>query len=246
MNLKNKNILITGGAKRVGATIARSLAMAGVNVIIHYNRSIQEAVKLQKILRKLGTKCQIYQADLSNIKTMKTMIDLVLKEFKTIDGLICNASVFPKTPFFEVKEDEWDKIITVNLKSHFFICQIIGKKMVEQSSGKIVFITDVSAEHPWPNYLPYSISKAGLNHLVLGLAKTLAPTVQVNGVAPGTVLPPENVSEKKLKFYKDQTLLNRIGSTEDVAKTVIFLLEQSDFITGTIIPVDGGYRIKGK
>ena len=245
MKLQNKNILITGGARRVGAEIARNLTAAGSNVIIHYNRSVEEAENLQHELQKAGSNCQIFQADLRNIQTLEKMVFSILEKYNTIDGLVCNASVFSRTPFFSVKEEEWDQIIAVNLKSHFFLCQLIGKKMVEQNSGKIVIISDVGAENPWPNYLPYTISKAGLNHLVIGLAKVLAPAVQVNGVAPGTILPPETVSEKEVEFYKEKTLLKRIGSPLDIAKTVQFLFEQSDFITGAILPVDGGYRIKG-
>ena len=168
MNLKNKNILITGGAKRVGAEMARCLATGGANIIIHYNNSEQEANSLQNELQKNGSDCQKYRANLENIKDLKNMVDQILEKYKTIDGLICNASIFPRTPFFSVSEEDWDQIMAVNLKSHFFLCQMIGKKMVNQKSGKIVILTDVCTENPWVNFLPYSISKSGLNHLIIG------------------------------------------------------------------------------
>ncbi|HDL18040.1 MAG TPA: SDR family oxidoreductase [Bacteroidetes bacterium] len=245
MDLKNKNILITGGAKRVGAAISRYLSARGAHMIIHFNRSVQEAKNLHAELTGLNRPVDFVQADLENLSGLHDMVDTVLQKHGRIDGLICNASIFFHTPFFSVTEEEWDQIVAVNLKSYFFLCQMIGKKMVEQKSGKIVIITDVSADHPWCGYLPYTITKAGLAHLVKGLAKTLSPSVQVNGVAPGTVLPPEDASARQVEKYENQTLLKRVGTPDDIAKTVHFLIADSEFITGVNIPVDGGYRLRG-
>lgn len=245
MDLKNKNILITGGAKRVGAAISRYLAAQGARMIIHFNRSVQEAENLRAEFAALSRPVDFVQADLENLSGLREMVDTVLHRHGRIDGLICNASIFLHTPFFSVTEEEWDQTMAVNLKSYFFLCQMVGKKMIEQKSGKIVIITDVSADHPWSGYLPYTITKAGLAHLVKGLAKTLAPSVQVNGVAPGTVLPPEDASVQQVEKYENQTLLKRVGTPDDIAKTVHFLMANSEFITGAIIPVDGGYRLGG-
>lgn len=245
MKLSNKNILITGGAKRVGAEITRYLCRAGARVIAHYHRSVSEASQLQAELQQQGFSCDTVRADLSDLDAVRTMTEEVLRKWDHIDALVCNASLFRRTPFFSVTESEWDTFLTVNLKSHFFLCQMIGREMVARKQGKIVVITDVSAEIPWPGFLPYSITKAGLQHMVKGLARVLAPHIQVNGVAPGTVLPPENASAVDLESYRQQNLLKKIGTPADIAKTVAFLLQNSDFITGTIIPVDGGYRLKG-
>jgi len=237
--------LITGGAKRVGAEISQFLAVAGANLIVHYFRSVHEAEKLKRELKNKNFSCDLIKANLADLNELRKMVTLISEQHGQLDGLVCNAAIFLHTPFFSVCEKDWDQVMSVNLKSHFFLSQLIGKQMVKQKSGKIVFITDVSADFPWPGYLPYTISKAGLKHLVQGLAKVLAPYVQVNGVAPGTVLPKEDVSETDVEFYRNQTLLKKIGTPVDIAKMVLFLFENSDFITGTIIPVDGGYSLKG-
>jgi pteridine reductase len=244
MDVKNKKILVTGGARRIGAEISRALALEGADVIVHYFHSVQDAERLKQELQNQQLSCDLVKANLSNFSELREMVTYVFDHFDSLDGLVCNAAIFPHTPFFSVREEEWDHVMTVNLKSHFFLSQMIGQKMVEQKSGKMVFITDVSADIPWPGYLPYTISKAGVNHLIKGLAKVLAPYAQVNGIAPGIVLPSEDISEAEKEFYRNQTLLKRIGSPEDIARTVVFLFENSDFMTGTIIPVDGGYSIK--
>ncbi len=244
MDLKNKKILVTGGAVRLGAGISLYLARAGAEVIIHYFHSSREAEQLQRKITGQGLKCDLVLSDLSDLKNLRDQIKTTIKKHGSIDGLVCNASIFPHTPFFSVTEKDWDRTLSINLKGHFFLCQLIGQKMMAQKTGQIVFITDVSANNPWPGYLPYTISKAGLEHMVKGLAKVLAPYVRVNGVAPGTVLPPENVSAQELELYKNRTLLKKIGTPDSVAKTVAFLFNNSDFITGAIIPVDGGYSIK--
>ena len=243
--LKGKKILVTGGARRVGEAICRALASRGAEVIVHYHRSEPAARELAASLKKLGGRAETVQFDLADIAGMRETVSALLERHGSLDALVCNAAVFFPTPFFDVREQDWDTIVNTNLKGNFFLCQQIGAKMLADEKGDIVLITDVSGEFPWTGYLPYTVSKAGLNHLVKGLAKALAPHVRVNGIAPGTVLPPDGASLDELEGYRRRTLLGRIGEPEDVAQAVLFFLENARFVTGTVLPVDGGYRLKG-
>lgn len=229
----------------MGAVIVRTLFERGAEVIVHYHHSEAEAKELQKSLSRRSHPLRVVSFDLADIPEMRAKIGKLLEEIDHLDGLVCNAAVFFATPFFQVTEEQWDCILNVNLKSTFFLCQQVGKHMMEKGGGKIVLISDVSAGHPWPAYLPYTISKAGINHLARGLAKILAPKVTVNVVAPGTVLPAEGTPKTDLEVYRKKTLLKTLGSPKDVAESVCFLFEHSDFITGAIIPVDGGYDVQG-
>lgn len=245
MSLKDRVILVTGGARRVGAAISRIIAKSGANLILHYHSSENEANELKDELQSQNLHVELRCCDLSDINQAAAMVASVVEKHGKIDALVGNAAIYYKTPFLKTTEKEWDEILSINLKAYFFLCQQIGIQMKLQKHGKIILISDVSAELAWPNYLPYTISKAGINHLVYGLAKALAPEVQVNAVAPGTVLPAEQSSRKRREFFKNHTLLKKIGAPEDIAKTVRFLLADSEYITGTIIPVDGGFRLEG-
>ncbi len=168
------------------------------------------------------------------------MRDKIIEKFGKIDVLINNAAIFYRTPFFEVTDKEWYDFLDVNLKGTFYGCQIMGELMVKQRSGKIINIADVSAESVWPAYIPYCISKAGVITLTKGLAKALAPYVTVNAISPGTVLLAENYDEAEENYLIERTPLKRVGEPQDIANTAAFLIEGSDFITGTVINVDGG------
>jgi NAD(P)-dependent dehydrogenase (short-subunit alcohol dehydrogenase family) len=161
-----------------------------------------------------------------------------------LDVLVNNAALFYKTPFGEISEKDWDTFHTLNLKSAFFMAQSASRYMLKHKSGKIINIGDSSADSPFPAYLPYSISKAGIVAMTKGLAKALAPHIQVNCVNPGPVMIPEGYSEEDRQSAIQKTLLKREGSGKDIAKTIRFLLEGSDYITGAIIPVDGGRHIR--
>ncbi|MEC8359345.1 MAG: SDR family oxidoreductase, partial [SAR324 cluster bacterium] len=139
----------------------------------------------------------------------------------------------------EVVESEWDHLISLNLKAPFFLSQLVGASMLKGGQGKIVNIVDVAAERPWPQFLPYCASKAGLVSLTKGLAKALAPAVQVNAIAPGTMLPPPESSSFSQDLAIERSLLKKMGRPDDIAKAVIYFLE-NDFVTGTVLPVDGG------
>ena len=244
MDLKNKVVLITGGAVRIGRVISLELSNAGTEIFCQYFSSSDSAQSLKSEIEKSGGKIHIFQSDLSKLDGINQTIDEVIRVFGRIDILVNNAAVFFKTPLGEVSENNWDTLHSLNLKSPFFLAQAVSQIMLKQKSGKIINIADAGAETPFPAYLPYSISKAGIINMTKGLAKALAPDIQVNCISPGPVMFPERYSEEERTYSIEQTLLKREGSAEDIAKTVRFLLEGSDYITGAVIPVDGGRQIR--
>lgn len=244
MNLKNKVVLITGGVVRVGRAISLELNKTGAKIFCQYFSSSDSALSLKEEVENIGGNIHLFQSDLSDQKGIKQTVDEVIRIYGRIDILINNAALFFRTPLGNVKEKDWDTLHTLNLKSPFFLAQAVSKFMIEQKSGKIINIADAGAETPFPAYIPYSISKAGIINMTKGLAKALAPNIQVNCISPGPVMFPESYSEEDRNFALEQTLLKREGSAEDIAKTARFLLEGSDFITGAVIPVDGGRHVR--
>jgi pteridine reductase len=242
MELKGKTVLITGAAKRVGRTIALTLARQGAHVLIHYGQSQKEAQELAGAIADLGVPSALFQADLSNTSECLNLIEEVSRDH-SVDVLINNASIFPRTPLGQMTDEDWDRNMAVNLKAPFTFGLHFGQQMKKKGRGKVINIIDWSAYRPYKNYLPYCVSKGGLVTLTQALALELAPEVQVNGVAPGPVLPPEEYSQKEKEQLKHVTPLQKLGTPEDVAKTVQFLIEGSDFITGQVTFVDGGRMI---
>lgn len=244
MDLKNKTVLITGGAVRIGRAISLELGKAGATIFCQYFSSTESARSLKGQIEKNGGRIYIFKSDLSNQDGIKKTVDEVIRVYGRVDVLVNNAAIFFKTPLGKVTEEDWDILHNLNLKTPFFLAQAVSHYMLNQKSGKIINIADTGAETPFPAYLPYSISKAGIINMTKGLAKALAPNIQVNCINPGPVMFPENYSKEERKFSIEQTLLKREGSAEDIAKTVRFLLEGSDYITGAVIPVDGGRHIR--
>ncbi|HWP90810.1 MAG TPA: 3-oxoacyl-ACP reductase family protein [Thermodesulfobacteriota bacterium] len=243
MDIKDKVALVTGGARRVGRAISLGLAEKGANLVVNYNHSAEEAKEVVKLIRKMGREAIAVKADVSKKPEVYKLVDKALNRFGRIDILVNNAGIFFHTPFLEIPEEDWDLFMDVNLKSVFLCSQRVAITMNKQSSGKIINIADSAGGiRGWKDYIPYCVSKAGVIMLTKTMAKALAPNVQVNAVAPGPVLLPAYYLDREKKRAIDSTLLKRVGSPEDVAKAVIFLVE-SDYITGEIIAVDGGSLI---
>ena len=240
MDLKDKVALVTGGAVRVGRAITIELIKAGAIVFCHYYNSEHQALELKKDYPAI----HLLRGDLRQLSMTGELVRGVIKKAGTIDILINNAAIFKKTPFGSVSERDWDNLFAINLKPHFFLSQEASKIMVEKKSGKIVNIADTGGLRPWPSYIPYSLTKSGIINLTTGLAKALAPHVQVNCINPGPVLMPETYSEEQIEKAIDKTLLKRAGKAEDISSAVRFFLEDGDYITGVILSVDGGRSIK--
>ena len=239
MDLKNRTVLVTGAGVRLGQAVAVSLGQQGMKVALHYHQSMEGAKETLDLMGGDIKQHGCFQADLRQVSKIELLIQHIEEKLGQIDVLINNAADFFPTPLGEVSESEWDHLISLNLKAPFFLSQLVGTSMLKQGQGKIVNIVDVAAERPWPQFLPYCASKAGLVSLTKGLAKALAPAVQVNAVAPGTMLPPPQISSFSQDLAIERSLLKKMGRPDDIARAVTYFLE-NDFVTGTVLPVDGG------
>jgi NAD(P)-dependent dehydrogenase (short-subunit alcohol dehydrogenase family) len=235
--------LVTGAARRVGRAIALALGEAGFDVVVHFRSSGDEAEKTAADLQARGARAWLLRADLANVAEIEGLFGEVGEQAGRLDLLVNSASSFFRTPFGSTREKEFDELLASNLKAPFFCSQFAAALMNAGGGGQIVNLLDAAVFRPFPGYLPYSAAKAGLHALTIGLARALAPKIRVNGVAPGPVLMPSNSDREQLKAAVEATLLKRAGSPDDVARTVVFLATGPDFITGAVIPVDGGRSV---
>ena len=243
LTLNNKVVLITGGAKRVGAAICRELHAHGANLMIHYKTSITEARALQAELNlQRSNSVAIIQGDLLNIAVLPSLVSETVKQFGHLDVLINNASTYYPTEIGKITEENWHDLMGSNLKAPMFLAQAAAVEL-RKNYGCIVNITDMHIERPKKGYVVYSVAKAGLVTLTKSLAHELSPEVRVNAVAPGPVQWPENnpqFDEVYRQRVISQTLLKKIGEPQDIAKAVKFLVADAPFITGHVLAVDGG------
>ncbi|GIK43831.1 MAG: beta-ketoacyl-ACP reductase [Chloroflexota bacterium] len=239
MELKDKVALVTGCAVRVGRVIALTLAERGCHIVMTY---LTEAEPYQETAAEIQAKGVKVLALPMNVQTPgdpARVVTAAVARFGRVDLLVNNASVWLKAPFLEITEQAWRSALDINLTGPFLMSQAVAPHMLRQKAGLIVNITDLSAYQTWAGYAHHSASKAGLVALTRVMAAELAPDVRVNAIAPGTVLLPDNADEAKVQWAVENSLLKRIGTPEDVARTVVFLAE-SDFITGAVYFVDGG------
>ncbi len=241
--LQDKVVLITGGARRVGAAICRRLHASGASLLVHYRSSTIEARALQVELNaQRADSVVLMQADLLKVSNAAELVKGVLKRFGRLDVLINNASSFYPTPVGEIGEKAWDDLIGTNLKAPLFLAQAAAPEL-RKNHGCIVNIVDIHAELPMRNHAVYTAAKGGLLALTRALARDLGPEVRVNGISPGTILWPEDDAwkdEVARQRIISQTVLKRIGEPDDIARAVEFLIAQSPFITGQVLAVDGG------
>lgn len=238
-------ILVTGAARRVGAEIARTLHAGGVRVVLHYRHSATEAEALAATLNEQRPdSAMLVQADLKEDGAPEAVMDAVRGWHGRLDALVNNASSFYPTPLGQIDAAAWAELIGSNLKGPLFLSQAAAPALRERH-GAIVNIVDIHAERPLKNYPVYCVAKAGLLGLTRALAIELAPDVRVNGISPGPVEWPEDG-----QFQPDQkdaivrhTLLGRVGSPGDIARTVRFLVFDAPYITGQILAVDGGRSV---
>jgi pteridine reductase len=242
--LRDQVVLITGGARRVGAEIARTLHSAGANVLIHYRSSAAAAIALADHFNQVRPRsAAIYAAHLLTAEAPEKLVAMTLKEFGRLDILINNASSFYATPVGFITLPQWDDLIGSNLKAPLFLSQAAAPWLRAQR-GLIINMIDIHAFRPLKAHPVYSAAKAGLAMLTRALARELGPEIRVNGIAPGPVLWPEGDMDDGLKReIIDKTALKRHGTPADVARTALFLAQDAPYITGQIIAVDGGRSI---
>jgi NAD(P)-dependent dehydrogenase (short-subunit alcohol dehydrogenase family) len=243
VRLRGQWALVTGAAKRVGHAIAVELAGRGANVVVHYNRSAAEADAAVRGLEALGVQACALRADLGQAEQVAALAAQAEARTGGIALLVNSAANYFRTPFDAVREADWDAALDVNLKAPFLLSWAIGRAMRGRGRGRIVNLADWAAERPYDDYLPYCVAKAGVVCLTKALAKALAPDVQVNAVAPGPVMPPDDLPAAERQGIVRATPLKRFGKPDDVARCVRFLAEEADFSTGAVYLVDGGRLI---
>jgi pteridine reductase len=242
--LRDRVVLITGGARRVGAEIARTLHAAGANVLIHYRSSAAAAIALADEFNKQRARsAAIFAAHLLNADAPDKLVAATLLEFGRLDILINNASSFYPTPIGQITAPQWDDLMGSNLKVPLFLSQAAAPSLRAQR-GLIINMIDIHGLRPLKAHPVYSAAKAGLAMLTRSLARELGPEIRVNGIAPGPVLWPEGDMDEALKReIIDKTALKRHGTPQDIARTALFLAKDAPYITGQIIAVDGGRSI---
>jgi NAD(P)-dependent dehydrogenase (short-subunit alcohol dehydrogenase family) len=246
MDLTGKVVLITGG-KRIGAVVATTLAKAGADVAMVYNRSRAEADETAAAVRALGRRAMSVQADVSSEHDCAMAVDATVAELGRLDILINMASLYVSKPFDQLTAADWDRQLSVDLRATFLFARAAAIVMKRVGGGRIINFADwvVASGRPrYPGYLPYYVAKAGVKALTEALALELAPDqILVNAIAPGPILAPPDMSAKESESVVQNTPLGRWGGEGEIAKAVMFLI-QSDFVTGETIRVDGGRHVK--
>jgi NAD(P)-dependent dehydrogenase (short-subunit alcohol dehydrogenase family) len=237
-SIKDRVILVTGAAKRIGRSIALRLATEGARVAIHYNGSQAEA-------RATAQECggaPLFRADLEHVAEIEGMFQQVNAHFGRLDGLVNNAARFTRFDPLAITEADWDFIHSVNLKATFFCNQHAARLMLAGDGGRIVNISSLGGIRAWPEHAHYCASKAGVIMLTRALAQAFAPAVTVNSVAPGVILldPPDERTARMI----ERTPAKRGGTPEEIADAVMYFLTASNFVTGQVIAVDGGLSQK--
>jgi NAD(P)-dependent dehydrogenase (short-subunit alcohol dehydrogenase family) len=241
MELQNSVALVTGGAHRVGRAVALALAEAGADLIIHYHSSSAAADATAQEIETMGRRVLAVQADLGDVDAIAPLFQAAEREFGRLDILVNSAAVFESLDFMDMTPEQWDRTLNVNLRAPAFCAQAAARLMLAGDGGHIINTADVIGLRPWPRYPHHSVAKAGLVMLTQVLAGALAPTIQVNAIAPGPVLKPEAMSEERWQAIGAASLLGRPGQVADVAHAVLFLVT-SNYITGEVLVVDGGSR----
>jgi pteridine reductase len=242
MELDGKVALVTGAGTRVGRVIALALGRAGMRVGVHYAGSQKGARQTADEIIAAGSDARTLPGDLTDPATGPRLVEHVAKVFGSIDVLVNSAAVMLRTPVGEVLVEDWDAMFALNLRAPFFLSQAAARAMGDRG-GVIVNIADLAAFETWRNYIPHTITKAGIVQMTRGLAHALAPKVRVNAIAPGPVLLPDGWTKEQADKLIATTPLARLGTPDDVAQAVLYLLS-ADYVTGETILVDGGRHVR--
>ncbi len=241
--LHDQVALVTGAGRRIGNSIALTLARAGAHVIVNYSQSRVGALATAREIAALGVQAAALRADVSKPRQVESMFRALERRFSRLDILVNNAAVFFPCAWEELTEDDWDRILGINLKGTFFCAQAAARLMMRQKSGAIINISSLGGLQAWPGYMHYCSSKAAVIMLTRCLAKALAPHIRVNSVAPGTILFPDEERSAMIENVIRTTPLKKAGRAQDIADMVLFLATRAEFVTGQVFAVDGGKSI---
>lgn len=241
MTLKGKRALVTGAGKRVGRAIAVALGHSGMQVAVHYRSSAREAAETCLAVEAAGGSAFAIQANLHDRSATRKLVDDAVAQLGGLDLLVSSAAAYGRVDVDAIDDPAWDDMLAVNLTAPFLLAQRATPSL-SASKGSIVFITCSSVSTPYRNHLPYVVSKGALHQLMRVLSLELAPDVRVNSVAPGTVLPPEDLDARALERVRQRIPLQHLGTPEDIAAAVVYLAS-APFVTGEELRVDGGRSV---
>ena len=242
MELKGRVALVTGAGRRVGRAIALALGERGMRVAVHFNASREGADDTARAIGESGGEAETFAADLRRVEECERLVGRVAGHFGALHVLVNSAAVMLRTPIGDVTQAQWDDMFALNLRAPFFLAQAAAREMGD-TGGAIVNIADLAGLEVWPAYVPHGITKAGVVQLTKGLARTLAPKVRVNAVAPGAVLLPDDWGPEDAERLARTTPLRRLGEPADVARAVLYLLD-ADYVSGDTLLVDGGRHVR--
>jgi pteridine reductase len=238
VELRGRSALVTGGGQRIGRAISYGLIRRGVNVAIHYHESEHGAKATAMEGEVAGVRVAMLKADLADATAAEALASRAKEALGSLDIAVLSAGIMERRPLADVAPADWDRVMNLNLRGTFFVAKGAGAAMAE-TGGAIVTLADVAAFQRWRNYPVHVLSKAGVVAATELLAKSLAPKVRVNAVAPGAVLLPVGWDDEARRKIVASTPLGRLGTPDDVVRAVLFLLE-NDYVTGTTLVVDGG------
>jgi NAD(P)-dependent dehydrogenase (short-subunit alcohol dehydrogenase family) len=242
MELEGRVVLVTGAARRVGRAIALRLAGAGCRIAVHCRDSTRQAEETVERCRASNVDASVFCADLADPAAAARLVPDVLRCFGRLDVLVNNASVFERMTLDTFTLQDWERTLRLNLTAPLILAHA-ARAALEQAGGRVVNLCDVATQRPWPDYLAYMVSKGALETLTRVLARALAPRVNVVGIAPGVAAWPENYDQAARDRLTAQIPLQRAGTEDDIAAAVHFVLSDGDYITGAILPVDGGRHV---
>ena len=241
MEIRDRIALVTGGAHRVGRSIALTLAREGAHVAITYHASADEGQQTVAEIKACGAGGLAVRCDQSDARQVAAVFDAIQAQWGRLDILVNSAAIMQQKLFLDLTPQDWDATLGVNLTGPFLFSQHAGRMMLAQSAsgGVIINIADEAGLTPWPRYVHHSVSKAGVIMLTRAAALALAPEVRVNAIAPGPVLKPEGWTDERWETLRPSTPLDRLGSPQDVVEAVLYLI-RAEFVTGHVLVVDGG------
>jgi pteridine reductase len=241
-SLTGRVALVTGAGRRVGRAIALALGARGMRVIVHYNGSDEGAKETARLIREAGGLATIIQADLSDVAAGEQLINRAVESEGELYALVNSAAMMLRTPVGETTVADWDAMFALNVRAPYFLAQRAAPAL-RSAKGVIVNIADLAAFETWPAYVPHGMTKAAIVQMTRALAHALAPDVRANAVAPGVVLLPDGWTEADAERLRATTPLQRLGSPDDVAGAVMYLIEAA-FVTGEVLIVDGGRHVR--
>jgi pteridine reductase len=241
-DLVGRVALVTGAGRRVGRALALALGARGMHVVVHYHGSVAGAEETARLIAQQGGTASLVRGDLTTVQGAEQVIDEMLAARGALDVLVNSAAVMLRTPVGETTAADWDAMFALNLRAPYFLAQRAAPAL-RASRGCIVNIADLAAFETWPAYIPHGLTKAGVVQMTHALARVLAPEVRVNAIAPGVVLLPDGWSDADAERLRSTTPLARLGTPDDVAAAMLYLID-AGFVTGEVITVDGGRHIR--